>query len=109
MEKEKENLTEKFKLYAVICAVCEKEGITIDKNKFEERLGQLAAQNNQDTESLRLQIQTAQKCTAEDYFAVQFLYQDFVKLIVGKATVNEGERPTEAPTTSSAVETETAE
>ena len=97
-QKTKEALIERYKLYAIVCAVAEKEGIELTKEIYDERLSQLATQNNTTVEGLESQIKESQNMSAEEYFPVQFLYQDVIKFLIKNANVKDGERPTEAPT-----------
>ncbi|MBR3645746.1 MAG: FKBP-type peptidyl-prolyl cis-trans isomerase [Lachnospiraceae bacterium] len=102
-EKEfKDSVEEMNKTYAVICALAEDQGIGLSQERFDELLGQIAAQNNYEgkvDEYIEFYKNNYNK-DPKEAFPIQFLYQDVMKnTILNKAKIEKGERPTEAATT----------
>lgn len=90
-----------FKTYAVICSIVEQSGTVLTKEKYDEMFSQFAQRSgytNNDT--FAQAYQTNYGVAAEESLPIQFTYQDAVTILLSKATVNDGERPTEEATTS---------
>lgn len=89
-----------FKTYAVVCAITEKEGKVVDKDRYNELFTQFALRNGYtDNDSFAQVYESSYGVKPEESLPIQFAYQDALEILLDNATVNEGERPTEEVTT----------
>lgn len=112
----KESVTKQFETYGVICAIVEKSGEVLTKERYNELLSQLAAQSQyDDAESFVDAYEQyynsyyGQEINAEDTFTIQFVYLDAMEILIKNTKVKEGTRPEETTTeqTTEVVEDET--